>query len=185
MHQVTIPHPGDTGVASATVSLCTDSSGATAAAGRRHVAMVCRGTSWIHPTRERGRDGKAPAALHPGGLIPAQRFPSIPAGDGNTHRGKAAIWDERRPPGAEGTAPPALPAASRMVQQKRDAPRRMSCLSPSLLSQEGSWGAIKQAGNVSAKLSAGPQSAEAGGEEVGIYSSLQGEQPPAANMLWV
>lgn len=58
------------------------------------MAMVCRGTSWIPPTQGRGIDGEAPALLHPGGLIPAQRLPSIPAGDGNTHRGKAAIWDE-------------------------------------------------------------------------------------------
>lgn len=46
-------------------------------------------------------------------------------------------------------------------------------------------GSNKQAGNVSAKLSAGPGSTGQGREEMGIYSRSQGEQPPAANVLWV
>lgn len=38
---------------------------------------------------------------------------------------------------------------------------------------------------MSAKLSAGLRSAGQGREEMGIYSRTQGEQPPAANVLWV
>lgn len=121
----------------------------------------------------KGRDGEAPALLYTGDLNPAQRLPSIPKASPGE---KLLLGMNQDPP----TSPsPASSTTKGSGEEGGSEPRVLSRPIPAFS------GSNKRAGNVSAKLSAGPGSAGEGREEMGIHCRIQGEQPLAANVLWV